>query len=226
MAHTEGAQANSKTAANVYNSSQKVSNIKASHQELLDSNDKEALQQLLNSAKDDGQGLSSYYEAMMNIKNHFATNEYNDDEGPAEDLKERDASLGEFEKKSRSRSRQQQPRQTNLTKSPAAASKMKNNDDGARSYAMFEEPNRQGLGHHLSQANLQLMNKSGLCSIEEVVSNRQNSGPRLEQSARNTQLFKHASQSRVADYAKNFSSNSAQMRNTMSAFFQSSGFQK
>ena len=30
----------------------------------------------------------------------------------------------------------------------------------------------------------------------------------------------------MAEYAKNFSSNSAQMRNTMGSFFQSSGFHK
>lgn len=163
----------------------------------------------------------------MNIKNAFGANEYNDDENLSRDnVDDRDADLGDLERKSksRSRSRQLQPRQTKLAKSPTIVSKTKNQIDRSRNM-IFDEFNKQGPGHNQSQSNLKLYNKSGLCSIEEVISNRHNGGQDLDQMARQ-QLFKNASQSRVADYAKNFASQSAQMRNTMSSFFQTSGFQK
>lgn len=164
---------------------------------------------------------------MMHIRSTLGANEYNDDgSGPGEDLDDGEAAQGDLDRKSRSRSRQQQPRQTNLAKSPAPANRTRSKDDRSRYNVAVAERSRQGLAHHLSQANLPLANQGGLCSIEEVVSNRHNSTQKLEQVARKAQLLKNPSQSRVADYAKNFASQSAQMRNTMSSFFQTSGFQK
>lgn len=98
----------------MHNSSQKVSNVRASHSELLENScDRDGLQQLLRDYKASEPGPQNNHDpifqaSLMNIRNTFGTNEYNDDDDwPEDDLNERDPNLEEFEKKSRSRSRQQ-----------------------------------------------------------------------------------------------------------------------
>ena len=80
----------------------------------------------------------------MNIKSNFVTNEYDDDDWIKEELtNDRDAHLklntDNFESKSHSRSRQQQPRQANQLQSPGNAGKPKSIEEAARQYKMYDE---------------------------------------------------------------------------------------
>lgn len=80
----------------------------------------------------------------MNIKSNFVTHEYEDDDWVKDELlNDRDALLNlkteNFESKSHSRSRQQQPRQANQLKSPGNAGKPKSIEEAARQYKMYDE---------------------------------------------------------------------------------------
>lgn len=166
------------SAQKVQNSNQKVSNIRVSRQDFFErANDRG--QQQRSASKTDAD--------LMNSNQDIGGEDdcYNDDTSNDE-ANSRSCTPFENDRKSRSRSRQQQPRQTNLAKSPSAFNQIQlQEEEKLHAIGNLARGGQQAYSHANLQ-HLQLLGNSGLQSIEEVVTNRRNSGRQMEQLGRKT----------------------------------------
>ena len=166
------------SAQKVQNSNQKVSNVRVSRQEFFEKSNDRGHQQRSASKTD---------ADLMNANNALGgQNDCYNDNTSNDDANSRGGTPFDNDRKSRSRSRQQQPRQTNLAKSPSAFNQIQLQEE-----EKLHASGNQALGGHQAYShanlhNLQLLGNSGLQSIEEVVTNRRNSGRQMEQLGRKT----------------------------------------